>query len=136
MTAPDMQDVIGQAHAKRALEVAAAGGHHVFLIGPTGAGKTLLANALWGIMPGLTQDEIQEVASIAGTPYLRDRLLELGKAAGWKATTTQARCLPRRSRSWATTTPDVSRSFPQVCFSAWWKGWKPTSVGWASRRQR
>ena len=89
----DMQDIIGQAHVKRALEVAAAGGHHVFLVGPTGAGKTLLANALWGIMPGLAQDEIQEIASIAGTPYLRDRLLELSRAAGWKATTTQARCL-------------------------------------------
>lgn len=93
MTVTDMQDIIGQAHVKRALEVAAAGGHHTSLVGPTGAGKTLLANAMRGIMPGLTQDEIWEVAPIVGAPYLWDRLLELGKAAGWKTTTTKARCL-------------------------------------------
>ena len=93
MTVTDMQNIIGQAHVKRALEVAAAGGHHVFLIGPTGAGKTLLANAMRGIMPGLTQDEIWEVAPVVGAPYLRDRLLELGKATGWRTMTTKARCL-------------------------------------------
>jgi predicted ATPase with chaperone activity len=46
-----------------------------------------------GIMLGLTQDEIWEVAPVVGAPYLRDRLLELGKAAGWNRMTTKARCL-------------------------------------------
>ena len=47
-------DVRGQAHAKRALEIAAAGGHHLLLIGPPGTGKTLLARRLPTILPPLT----------------------------------------------------------------------------------
>lgn len=60
----DFADVRGQEHAKRALEIAAAGGHNVLLSGAPGAGKTLLARAFRGILPPLTQEESIEVTQI------------------------------------------------------------------------
>lgn len=67
---PDMRDVLGQATARTALEVAAAGGHHLLMVGPPGAGKTMLAQRLPGLLPDLTDAESVEVTavhSIAGT---------------------------------------------------------------------
>jgi magnesium chelatase family protein len=67
---PDLKRVKGQETAKRALEIAAAGGHNLLMIGPPGAGKSLLASCLPGILPDLTPAEALEVsmvASVAGT---------------------------------------------------------------------
>lgn len=61
---PDVADVIGQPEATWALEVAAAGGHHIFLIGPPETGKAALARRLPGILPTLTTEEALEVAAI------------------------------------------------------------------------
>lgn len=61
----DLADVRGQAQARRALEIAAAGGHSLLLVGPPGAGKSMLARRLPGILPPLTADEALEVAAVA-----------------------------------------------------------------------
>ena len=62
--APDLCEVRGQAFGRRALEVAAAGGHHLLMVGPAGAGKTMLATRLPGLLPDLLPDEALEVAKI------------------------------------------------------------------------
>jgi len=77
----DLADIKGQEHVKRALEVAAAGGHNVIMCGPPGSGKTLLARSLPSILPPMTTDEALEVTkiySISGllppdTPMIRQR---------------------------------------------------------------
>ena len=77
----DFSDVQGQALARRALEIAAAGGHNVLLIGPPGAGKTMMARRVATILPSLTFDESLEATSIhsvagllgAGTRLLAER---------------------------------------------------------------
>ncbi|AEF40026.1 YifB family Mg chelatase-like AAA ATPase [Hoyosella subflava] len=62
--APELGDVEGQFVARRAVELAAAGGHHLLLTGPPGVGKTMLAHRLPGLLPPLTEDESLEVTAI------------------------------------------------------------------------
>ena len=64
----DFSHIKGQEHVKRALEVAAAGGHNVLMTGPPGSGKTLLARSLPSIMPALTPEEALEVTKNPAWP--------------------------------------------------------------------
>jgi len=66
---PDLREVRGQARAKRALEIAAAGGHSLLLIGPPGSGKTMLASRLPGILPAMTDDEALEAAAVQSVSH-------------------------------------------------------------------
>ena len=65
----DLRDIIGQEQAKRALEIAAAGGHNLLLIGPPGTGKTMLASRLTGLLPPLTEPEALESLAIASLQH-------------------------------------------------------------------
>jgi len=80
-TITDLADIKGQEHVKRALEVAAAGGHNMIMCGPPGSGKTLLARSLPSILPPVTTNEALEVTKIysvsgllpSDTPIIRQR---------------------------------------------------------------
>jgi magnesium chelatase family protein len=74
----DLSDVYGQARARRALEVAAAGSHNLLFSGPPGTGKTMLASRLPGILPPMTEDEALEAAAVASVSQAG---LDL---AGWR----------------------------------------------------
>jgi magnesium chelatase family protein len=75
----DLQEVKGQTHARRALEIAASGGHNLILVGPPGSGKTMLAKRLPGILPPLSFSEALEVSqihSVAGLLKNRGSLIQ------------------------------------------------------------
>ncbi len=74
----DLADVRGQHHAKRALEIAAAGGHNLLLIGPPGTGKTMLASRLPGILPPMAEAEAIETAAVASVSQHGIDLLRWG----------------------------------------------------------
>jgi magnesium chelatase family protein len=76
---PDLADVQGQRLARRALEVAAAGGHHLLFVGPPGSGKTMLATRMPGLLPPLARStalEVTRIHSVAGLSLPRNGLIE------------------------------------------------------------
>ena len=76
---PDLRDVKGQAGAKRALEIAAAGGHSLLLVGPPGTGKSMLAQRLPGLLPPLDEDEALASAALRGLGSASADTLPLGQ---------------------------------------------------------
>jgi magnesium chelatase family protein len=82
LAGPDIADVRGQPVARRALEIAAAGGHHLLMVGPPGAGKTMLAHRLPSILPALGESERIEVACIWSAA---DRKPPLGRVPPFRA---------------------------------------------------
>jgi magnesium chelatase family protein len=77
-TGPDLADVVGQEDARYALELAAAGGHHVFMLGPPGSGKTMLAERLVSIMPLLTRQQSIDVLAVRSLLGVTAEQLDLG----------------------------------------------------------
>ncbi len=102
-TGPDLAEVKGQETAKRALEVAAAGGHNLLMAGPPGAGKSMLAACLPGILPPLKPSEILEISTIASVA---------GKLAGGKLTNRRPYRDPHHSTSMAAMVGGGRRALP------------------------
>lgn len=75
---PDLADVKGQHQGKRALEIAAAGGHNLLLVGPPGTGKSMLASRLGGILPPMTETEALETASVWSVSHQRFDIEQYG----------------------------------------------------------
>jgi energy-coupling factor transporter ATP-binding protein EcfA2 len=129
---PDLSDVRGQATARMALEVAAAGGHHLLLVGPPGAGKTMLAQRMTGLLPSLTPAmalEATMVHSAAGVrlPAVGMRRTTAAPWCRWWVVEHRA-CDPARFRwrtgayfSW-TNSESSRRRCSTVCASPWRKG--------------
>jgi magnesium chelatase family protein len=69
---PDLAEVVGHRHAKRALEIVAAGGHQLLMVGSPGAGKTMLARRLPGILPPLTREDAVDVTRIWSAAGIQD----------------------------------------------------------------
>ena len=76
--APDLSEVIGQDEARVAVELAAAGGHHLFLLGPPGSGKTMLAERLVTVLPRLTREQSIDVLAVRSLLGVRADELEIG----------------------------------------------------------
>lgn len=73
---PDLSEVRGQPHAKRALEIAAAGEHSILMIGPPGAGKSMLAQRLPGLLPPMSEDDALELAAVRSIAGMRIKTAE------------------------------------------------------------
>ncbi|MDX1510853.1 MAG: YifB family Mg chelatase-like AAA ATPase [Nitriliruptorales bacterium] len=82
---PDLADVRGQAVARRAIEIAAAGDHHVLLAGPPGCGKSMLARRLPGLLPELPVEQAMEVAAIHSVAGVRDPAAPLDHSPPYRA---------------------------------------------------
>lgn len=100
---PDLSEVKGQETAKRALEVAAAGGHNLLMAGPPGAGKSMLAACLPGILPPMRPQEILEISAIASVA---------GKLTGGRLTNRRPYRDPHHSSSMAAMVGGGKRALP------------------------
>lgn len=124
---PDLKDIIGQEQAKRALEITAAGGHNLLLLGPPGTGKTMLASRLGNLMPPLSDEEALESAAInslinidATMTRWRTRPFRAPHHSASMAALVGGDSLPKPGEiSWRTTACCFSMNCPNLSAACW-----------------
>jgi magnesium chelatase family protein len=138
---PDLCDIKGQETAKRALEVAAAGGHNLLMNGPPGAGKSMLAARLPGVLPPMDAVETLDVSMIHSVAGLlaeggltRQRPFRDPHHSTSAAAMVVAARAPSRARSHSATTACCfstnCRNFPAPCWKACASRWRPAASPW------
>ena len=113
---PDLSDVRGQAVGRRAVEVAAAGRHHLLMIGPPGSGKTMLAERLVGVLPPLTPAEalaVTRIHSAAGCAIARRRVARATHRSGRRITRLPS-SPSSAGASWSLRPGEVSMATPSM----------------------
>ena len=139
---PDLRDIKGQESGKRALEVAAAGGHHLLMVGPPGAGKSMLAQRLPSILPPMDPREMLDVSMVASLGgELKDGRLSrrqalpfapsFGEHAGSRR---RQACAPSPAKwRWPITACCFLMSFPNFSPAFWnlcGSPWRPVKPWW------